>query len=100
VKKRMMNGDVAVTFVDVTKSVYEDAIKQSKIKGISLEEQLPISYLEGVVSKDFTDLNTAAKRVARYDYAKAHNLDVDNLFNWGEVSKDIELLSEYGVKFD
>jgi hypothetical protein len=27
-------------------------------------------------------------------------LDVDNLFNWGEVSKDIELLSEYGVKFD
>jgi hypothetical protein len=38
--------------------------------------------------------------VARYDYAKAHNLDVDNLFNWGEVSKDIELLSEYGVKFD
>jgi hypothetical protein len=65
-----------------------------------VEDQLFTSYVEGVVKKDFSDLNSAAKRVARYYYAKKNNLEIDEIFEWSEVEDDMKLLEKHGVVFE
>jgi hypothetical protein len=100
VKRTLANGDTRITKEEVNKTLLEETIKEAKRKGVKVEDQLFTSYVEGVVKKDFSDLNSAAKRVSRYYYAKKNNLEIDEIFEWSEVEDDMKLLEKYGVVFE
>jgi hypothetical protein len=92
------SGKYRAELYDVGNTDVTNAIKDAKIFGRTYLEQIPITIIEKEIGSDFSKMNSAAKKYARFFVAKEQKLDLSPLMNWGEIDKEIETLNDYGYK--